>query len=176
MTIRTDMKERANKQRARGTTLQVGDFATIIAKHLPQLGHQGVVVEVEFDGDEDGPIGLVFPYLDPRRPFDRGTITRFEDDELRKDAHISIENEAEKLFRGRYHSLSKLRVPFSPDRVCELKGCAEKCHARGLINVCGSVSQVDLCASHAEQMHGKEGETFNAKQNWLDAESGVVCR
>jgi hypothetical protein len=144
--------------------LAVGDIVTVTAENL-YFEEQGQVVEIKNDGDSDGPIGVKFGRWCQTVPSHKSDITvRFEEVELRKDPDWSLQV---KVFRcygnDLWHSLYSIPEPFDPQKQCKAKGCQDLNVRRCLINIWGSVYEIDLCENCAKAYHGMMGESFPDK-------------
>ncbi len=148
--------------------LAVGNIVTVIFEDCMYFEQQGEVVEIVEDGDSDGPVGVKFGKWCKHlfNSFHDGNFTtvRFEEVELRKDADWGIEVKAVRCYGARmWHSLCSLRRPFDPKGKCQTENCTHFCDQRCLINIWGTVSEIDLCMECAKQYHGKCGEMWPAK-------------
>lgn len=130
--------------------VKIGNIVTIISQESSYNGKQGKVAEIKHDGDEDGPIGVRFHRNQIWHCVDSEAecIVRHQEAELRVDASWSVESRAEQIYPRRYHSVYQLRFDFSPENPCMQAGCAKKATKRCIVNIWGTVSELDLCAEH----------------------------
>lgn len=149
-------------------TLAVGDIVTVTLKECIYFGIQGQVMEVNEDGDPGGPIGVKFnKWKDPWAAIqkDRPTV-RFLESFLRKDDDWDPEIRVLECY-GKYlcRSFFQLPDPFDPTKPspCKTKGCVYLAVRRCLINIVGSVYEVDLCADCAKEYHGTCTEGWPTK-------------
>ncbi len=149
-------------------SLEVGNIVTVVSEDCRFFESQGEIVEIKDDGDPDGNIGVRFGewYADLfDYPDGKYTIVRFVEKELRQDADWSLEAKIVRLYgKHCWHSVYVLKKPFDPTEECPEEGCAEQVSRRCLINIWGSIYEIDLCGKHVEKYHGKCGEIFPAKQ------------
>ncbi len=147
-------------------SLKIGDVVTVTDEELMLFDHQGKIVEIEDDGNEDGPIGVRFS-KSSRSMFGvdwrSDNLIRFSEKELRKDDDWSLKNQAIEKFGTRmWHTLYEAPWPFSEQNLCMSEDHKQNVpHAtkRILINFVGSVYPIDVCKEH-EHFDGKCGESW----------------
>jgi hypothetical protein len=150
--------------------IAVGDVVTVTLQHSIYEGQQGEAVEIVNDGDPDGTINVKFgpwcSYLFDDMSRDSVTI-RFLETELRRDVDWSFEVNIIRLF-GReglmWRSASRLVDPLNPQSECRINGCLERAARRCLINIWGTVHEVDLCVDCAEEFNGISCERLPNKR------------
>lgn len=146
--------------------LQIGDIVTVIDEDLMLFNHQGKIVEIEDDEDEDGPIGVRFS-RSSRSVFGidwrNENLIRFLEKQLRKDDDWTLENQAIQKFGTRmWHTLYEAPWPFSEQNLCmseEHMGEIPNATKRILINYVGSIYPIDVCKDH-EYLDGMCGEIW----------------
>jgi hypothetical protein len=145
--------------------LSIGDIVTVTLEECTYFEKQGQVVEIVADGDSDGPIGVKFGRWCEVIAFNEEHITvRFEEPELRKDLDWSLEVKVFQCYGDDlWHSLYALKYLFDPAGTCKAEGCQEPNVRRCLINIWGSVYEIDLCKTCATAYHGMMGESFPRK-------------
>lgn len=150
--------------------LEIGNIVTVLLEDSTYCDCQGQVVEIKDDGDEDGPIGVRFGreynhLFDFFQTGDSITV-RFLEAELRKDLEWNLEV---RLFRAFGSSvcnfLMERTVPFDPKNECQAELCSEDCARRCLINIWGTVYEIDLCETCAKLFDGKWGESWPNKRS-----------
>lgn len=129
--------------------------------------HVGQIVEIVHDGDEDGPIGVLFAG-DQRAAFSRereDQLVRFNPEDLQILPDWPISSRADQLF-GRHGYFSCLVPPsgFVRDPLCQMRGCQEP-HIDdwAIVNVWGSVIPISCCYQHHAKAHGMCSETLDLK-------------
>lgn len=152
--------------------LEVDDVVTITNPKCPDFFEkQGVIVEIQDDGNKDGSIGVQFPpwkkYLF-QYPDGPDTIVRFEKSDLRKDERLILpdhEQTAELLFRGlAVWEVRWPKMPLVPGRTeCMHEGCEKKAWFEAWVNIWGVVHIFYVCGDHASY-HGKATEDFPEKE------------
>jgi hypothetical protein len=142
--------------------LSVGDVVTVLLD-CGYKGKQGEVVAVVHDRDEDGPVVVRFDKHDHFRyfgPDDKVPDIRFQESDLRRDQHWSIEVLARRLFNQMWHSLQYFKDPLDPTKACMHEGCDQMRSRRIAVNIWGTVCEADVCDQHSERYHGKMVELF----------------
>lgn len=152
--------------------LEVNNIVTVTMEGSYLMGQQGEVVEIVEDGDEDGPVGVLFYPVQLFHHTSRREerIVRFQRDELRIDPHWSAKSRAWQLFPNSYHSTVSLKFPFSTRNSCMYEGCEHPVARRVVVNIWGTVIERDVCQQHS-YWEGKCAESFPAKKNWQPVES-----
>lgn len=148
------------------------DIVTVTSKEKNLFDCQGHIVGIFDDGDEGGPIEVVFPdlfhgrigYMSPARIFS----FRFQPTDLRRNKAWLLEVLADELFHDHFHSLLAPKEHFRLGKsVCKVNGCQSKAFARGLLNFVGSVYAINLCPTHWYSVHGHCTESW-PEASWLD--------
>ena len=145
------------------------DVVTILNEELLFHECQGQVVEIVDDGDPDGNIGVK---IGPKDEYllgycwneDQKTV-RFTEDELRVDQDWCIENKIIALYgRDRWHHAYSLGEPLNTEKECMHEDCPDKCKQRIMVNIWGSVYEIDVCDNHAKKWHGMCADSFPFKK------------
>jgi len=88
----------------------------------------------------------------------------FTEKELEKRNDWDIELRCYRLFKNMYHRIYIFNSPFNPHNICCIQGCQENNSQRILVNIWGSVGELDVCEQHASQYHGKCVESVPVKK------------
>ena len=127
---------------------------------------QGQVVEIVHDDDPDGPIGVKFGGWRRFSHLLEGedTTVRFLEMELRKDEDWSLEVKVYQCYgHNMWHSIATLKEPFDSKKICKAEGCTNLNVRRCLVNIWGTVYEIDFCETCATAYHGMLGESFPRK-------------
>ncbi len=156
------------------SNLLVGSIVTVVLPNTRFTGKQGRVSVIVEDGNEDGPIGLVFPgYYKHLFDFPNGpnTVVRFTVEDLRLNTRddkqdINSEQICDVLFGRRMWSIiysieQPLMIGFNE---CMHEACKKLVAARIMVNCWGTVSEVDVCKQHID-WHGRNCDGFPFKRN-----------
>jgi hypothetical protein len=148
--------------------LIINDVVTVISEDTMYFEQQGEVVEVVNDNDPDGPIGVRFgiwcSHLFDAFHEANQTTVRLLEAELRKDPDWTLEIKTIRLFgKEMWHSLFSRGIPLDRNTKCQTENCIHFCDERCLINIWGSVYEIDLCSECAKQYHGMMGESWPSK-------------
>ncbi|MEK7138221.1 MAG: hypothetical protein AAB787_01805 [Patescibacteria group bacterium] len=146
--------------------LEVGNIVTVTLDCM-FTNKQGEVVAIVDDGDEDGNIDVKFgsdcDHLFSWNRKGKGAL-RFKESDLRKDKDYTMEVKAYHLFgAGMFHHLAPLKHPFSLENKCMHEKCAESATNRALVNIWGTVCEVDVCKGHSD-WHGNCADSFPWKR------------
>ena len=129
--------------------------------------HVGQIVEIVHDGDEDGPIGVLFAG-DQRAALSRereGYLVRFNPEDIQILPDWPIVSRADQLFgsNGYFRCLVPPRG-FVRDPLCQMRGCQEpRMDDWAIVNVCGTVVPVSCCYQHHAKAHGMCIEILDLK-------------
>lgn len=66
----------------------------------------------------------------------------------------------ERVYGSMYHHLYTLKEKLNKNLPCMHEGCSEKCEKRALVNIWGTVYEVDLCSDHYKEWDSKCTEDF----------------
>lgn len=148
-----------------------GAIVTVVGGETSYEDEQGRVVEVCNDGDEDGPIGVLFRreqimhYV--HAPSQQ--VVRFLPSDLRVDDEWCVKELAIRIYGNMFHSLTDLTIPFDARNVCMHDGCDEVVIGRAMMNSWGTIIRRDLCLKHYSRYHGWCVEMFTSKKDWEPA-------
>jgi hypothetical protein len=146
--------------------LAIGNIVTVLLEDCIYFELQGEVMEIVDDGNSEGPIGVKFSeWCDPLGALERDRpIIRFLEAELRRDDDWGFELKVYQCYgRNMWHSTARLGHVFDPKKKCGTENCTHFCDRRCLINLWGTVYEIDFCNECAKEYHGKCGEFFPSK-------------
>ena len=126
----------------------------------------GVVAKVS-PGEGEENIGITFG-RDMRymfgSQFKKDGIMLFSEKNLKMVEDFPSKIKAELLFKDSYSRLYTLNKPLNKDSECGHKDCPKKAEKRAMINVWGSVYEVDVCPQHFEEFNGHLIDDFPWKK------------
>jgi hypothetical protein len=162
------------------TKLTVGAIVTVIHQGWRFTGKQGRVVEIIEDGNEDGPVGVIFPNYYGRLldyPYKPGDAMRFQEADLKEITRgdlqdITMEQICDILFGRMWHNVSTIQQPLMVGfGLCMHVDCEKLVMARILVNCHGSVAEFDVCNDHMHY-HGRNNDGFPCRKD-MDVAYGV---
>ncbi len=141
-----------------------GTVVTVITDHT-----QGVVQADVTDPEQEVPIlyGREYSYL---FGFDFDPVTAVRTArgaDLEPQTDFTPENRADRLFPRHWHHFAVFDDPWDPaqNRDCQHLPCGAKATKRVMVNVWGTVCELEMCDSCATQWHGKRVEDVPAKRS-----------
>jgi hypothetical protein len=144
--------------------LEIGNIVTILSRESLFFNKQGEIVEIVHDDDTDGPIGVKFgkecEHLFGAFTEEACIPIRFLETQLRVDTEWNLETRIIRAFGRMFHSYCASKKTFSLQDECATVHCNHFVDQRCLINIWGTVYELDLCKVCAEEYDGKCGEAF----------------
>lgn len=129
----------------------IGKIVKVIHREHVLIGQEGVIVDVHPAGVENR-IEVEFTSLAGRylRPLGKTDLRLgLHPTHLRVIPHYSLGTRAGLAFgRGMWHILCWKIHPLNPLDTCCIAGCQDFVTARGICNVHGTVSELDMCLTH----------------------------
>jgi hypothetical protein len=148
-----------------------GNVVTVVHPDWRFTGLQGVVVGIEEDGNEGGPIGVRFPswhrhlFDFPSKP---DTIVRFVAEDLRVDKELEDPSHEDylKILFGQMAVYNAYEPNFPlvvGDSICMYEGCEKHAFFKIWVNCWGAASAYYVCGEHACH-HGYCMDAFPCKK------------
>ena len=138
--------------------IAIGNLVKVVEEDTFFLEKCGEVVEIEDDGDEDGPIGVRFHEEDIPHYVSspEECVVRFLETELTAIDEYPLAHRAREIYGSMFHSVRSLIEPFSTENSCMHWRCSKHVRATGraVINVWGTVMDIDLCQKHFDEYNG----------------------
>jgi len=137
---------------------QISDIVTVVKEDSFLRNEQGEVIGTE---DKDTETEIIVFFGEEVSIIDYVTtdgkkIFYFGPDELRKEIDWNPEVKANRTFgHSMWHTVRYDKSPLGPDDECDIKGCPDRPSKRGMINIWGTVYELNLCDEHHEHYNGK---------------------
>ena len=96
--------------------------------------------------------------------FKENGLTRFSGKNLDVVNDFPVEIKAERLFGNTYMRLFVLDKPLDKSSECKHKDCTQKVGKRAMVNIWGSVYEVDVCDDHFVEYNGHLIDDFPWKK------------
>lgn len=142
--------------------IEEGNIVKVYGTETSFDGAYGIVGKV-FIGEEKENVGVTFGKDKSHLfgfQFKKNGIMMFSDKNLEVVEDFPVEVKAEHLFKGSYMVIRSPKEPLDKNSECRHDNCLQKAEKRAMVNIWGSVCEVDVCSQHFDEYNGHLIDSF----------------